>query len=335
MQHADQRSSIPGQERPVSPLISIVVPVFNEEACVDEMATRVRAVFSDIDADYELIFVNDGSSDATLQRIVAVGETDAAVRYISFSRNFGHQYALAAGIDHAFGDAVVTLDGDLQHPPELIPDLIAHWRGGDDVVYTIRESNAGHALKEVVSKLFYWSMRKLTGVQVPTGGADFRLIDRRVADYLRQCREHAVFVRGLIPWLGFPNKGIRYHAHERFGGETKYLPSRMISFALDGVFSFSTVPLRLISIMGAVTIALGFVYGTYSVLIRLFTDQAVSGWTSLVIVVLVFSGTQLISLGILSEYIGRIYDEVKHRPRYVIAAKSEQLDNDADGSENS
>jgi len=317
-----------GPVRPNRPLISIVVPVYNEEACVDEMARRVRAVFSQLDCDYELIFVNDGSRDGTLERAVTVAKSDPNVRYLSFSRNFGHQYALAAGIDHAFGDAVVTLDGDLQHPPELIPDLIGHWRSGDDVVYTIRESNAGHAFKESISKLFYWSMRKLTGVQVPTGGADFRLIDRRVADYLRQCREHAVFVRGLIPWLGFRNRGIHYHAHERFGGETKYLPTQMIRFALDGVFSFSTVPLRMISLLGAVTIGLGFLYGTYSILIRLFTDQAVSGWTSLVIVVLVFSGTQMLSLGILSEYVGRIYDEVKHRPRYVIAAKSPELRTD-------
>lgn len=325
MQHAEQSGGMPRPARPERPLISIVVPVFNEEACVGEMASRVRAVFSQLDCDYELIFVNDGSRDATLERAMAAAEADPHVRYVSFSRNFGHQYALAAGIDHAFGDAVVTLDGDLQHPPELIPDLIAHWRSGDDVVYTIRESNEGHAFKELVSKSFYWSMRKLTGVQVPTGGADFRLIDRRVADYLRQCREHAVFVRGLIPWLGFRSRGIRYHAHERFGGETKYLPTAMIRFALDGVFSFSTVPLRMISLLGAVTIGLGFLYGIYSIIIRLFTDQAVSGWTSLVIVVLVFSGTQMLSLGILSEYVGRIYDEVKHRPRYVIAAKSPEF----------
>jgi dolichol-phosphate mannosyltransferase len=305
-----------------------VVPVYNEEACVAEMARRIHTVFDSIpDTDYELIFVDDGSSDATMQRIRECARVDERVRFISFSRNFGHQHALAAGIDHAFGDAVVTLDGDLQHPPELIPSLAAHWRGGDDVVYTIRESNEGHALKELISRTFYWSMRKLTGVRVPTGGADFRLIDRRVADYLRQCREQAVFVRGLVPWLGFRSRGIPYHAQERFGGETKYLPTRMIRFALDGVFSFSTVPLRLISLLGAVTIALGFVYGLYSVLIRLFTDQAVSGWTSLMIVVLVFSGTQLLSLGILSEYIGRVYEEVKHRPRYVIADKSAQLEN--------
>ena len=329
MQHGEQSTSIVAPTRPERPQVSIVVPVYNEEACVDEMVSRVQGVFAELPCDYELIFVNDGSSDATLERLIAVAETDPNVRYISFSRNFGHQRALAAGIDHAFGDAVLTLDGDLQHPPELIPDLIAHWRNGDDVVYTIRESNDGHALKELVSKLFYWLMRKLTGVQVPTGGADFRLIDRRVADYLRQCREQAVFVRGLIPWLGFRNRGIRYHAHERFGGETKYIPTQMIRFALDGVFSFSTVPLRLISILGAVTIALGFVYGTYSIAIRLFTDEAVSGWTSLVIVMLVFSGTQLLSLGILSEYVGRVYEEVKHRPRYVISAKSPELQRQA------
>ena len=311
--------------RPASALFSIVVPVFNEEACVGEMASRIREVFAGIGDDYELIFVNDGSSDRTIEEIRGIAATDANVKYVSFSRNFGHQFALTAGIDHAGGDAVITLDGDLQHPPELIPTLIEHWRAGKDVVYTVRTSNEGHVLKEIVSAGFYWTLRKLTGVDVPTGGADFRLLDRRAADVLRECREQFVFVRGLVPWIGFKRQAVPYAAQERFGGETKYVTRRMLSFALDGIFSFSIIPLRLISILGAVTIAMGLVYGIYTVAVRLFSDAAVTGWASLIVVVLVFSGTQLLSLGILSEYVGRIYEEVKHRPRYVIGEKSPSL----------
>jgi dolichol-phosphate mannosyltransferase len=208
----------------------------------------------------------------------------------------------------------------------MIPEMLRYWRDGYDVVYTVRAENQGHAVKEFWSRGFYWLMRVLTGVQVPTGGADFRLLDRRVADALRECREQSPFVRGLVPWLGFKRKGLAYEAAERFAGATNYSIRRMLSFALDGVFSFSIVPLRMISLLGAITIALGFVYGLYSVFVRLFSDQAASGWASLVVVILVFSGTQLLSLGILSEYVGRIYEEVKHRPRYIIQSKSASLE---------
>jgi len=316
-----------GQDtRPAHAFLSIVVPVYNEEACVDEMSRRLDAALSEVDADYEVIFVNDGSKDDTLADLQNRSTEDDRIHYISFSRNFGHQFALSAGIDHARGDAVISLDGDLQHPPEMIPEMIRHWRDGYDVVYTVRAENQGHAVKEFWSRGFYWLMRVLTGVQVPTGGADFRLLDRRVADALRECREQSPFVRGLVPWLGFKRKGLAYEAAERFAGATNYSIRRMLSFALDGVFSFSIVPLRMISLLGAVTIALGFVYGLYSVFVRLFSDQAASGWASLVVVILVFSGTQLLSLGILSEYVGRIYEEVKQRPRYIIQSKSASLE---------
>ncbi len=314
-----------GSTRPTHPFLSIVVPVYNEEDCLDAMVERLGSVLSAIDCDYEIIFVNDGSGDNTLELLQKHAHNDEHIRFIDFSRNFGHQFALAAGIDHASGDAVVTLDGDLQHPPELIPALLKHWQDGKDVVYTVRASNRGHGLKELFSRIYYWILRKLTGVEVPTGGADFRLLDRRVADSLRACREQYVFVRGLVPWLGFTQQAVLYDADERFGGETKYAARRMIHFALDGVFSFSTVPLRLISMLGAITISLGLVYGGYTIAVRLFSDTAASGWASLVVVILVFSGTQLLSLGILSEYVGRIYDEVKRRPRYVVSSKSAAL----------
>ena len=320
-----------GITRPSHPLLSIVVPAYNEAGCIDEMVRRLTAALGGIDADYEIIFVNDGSRDHTLERLRAKHAENPRVRYLSFARNFGHQFALTAGVDHAAGDAVITLDGDLQHPPELIPELVDHWRRGYDVVYTVRVANVGHGTKEFWSRVFYWLMRKLTGVEVPTGGADFRLLDRRAADALRACREQFVFVRGLVPWLGFKRKAVPYEAAERFAGSTSYGFARMLRFALDGVFSFSIVPLRMISFLGAATIVLGIIYGSYTMWVRLFSDHAVSGWASLIGVMLVFSGTQLLSLGILSEYVGRIYEEVKHRPRYVIAETSDGVVSQVEG----
>lgn len=301
------------------PLLSIVIPCFNESGCIEEMLRRLRLALQSVSATSEIIFVDDGSDDATLETVRRASESDPTIGYLSFSRNFGHQMALLAGLSYARGDVVISLDGDLQHPPELIPRLVEHWREGYDVVYTVRESNDGHALKEVVSSWFYSLLRRLTGVDVPTGGADFRLLDRRVVDVLLQCEETFVFVRGLVPWLGFRRKAVPYRAEERFAGTTKYVLARMLRFALDGIFSFSIVPLRMISVLGATTVALGVVYGCYSIFVRLFTDHAASGWTSLVVLVLVFSGTQLLSLGVLSEYVGRIYEEVKRRPRFIVA----------------
>ena len=309
--------------RPERPLLSVVVPCFNEDGCVGEMARRLHDALDPLDCDWEAIFVDDGSTDATAERLAELAASDPRIGFVSFSRNFGHQMALLAGMAKAKGHAVISLDGDLQHPPELIPTLVQHWREGYDVVYTTRVGNEGHALKEVISASFYRLLRSLTGVDIPTGGADFRLLDRVVADALLACEERFVFVRGLVPWLGFRRKGVPYDARERFAGSTKYVFARMLRFALDGVFSFSTVPLRMISVLGVATVALGVLYGFYSIAVRLFTDSAVSGWTSLVVLVLVFSGTQLLSLGILSEYVGRIYEEVKRRPRYVVARSIE------------
>lgn len=317
--------------RPSRPMISIVVPAYNEEGCVQEMVRRLNAVLAAEECEYEILFVNDGSRDATLTQLRDASAADPRVHYLSFARNFGHQFALSAGIDHAGGDVVITLDGDLQHPPELIPRLLEHWRNGYDVVYTVRVANRGHAIKEFWSRGFYWLMRKLTGVDVPTGGADFRLLDRRVADALRACREQFVFVRGLVPWLGFKRKAVPYEAAERFAGDTSYAVGRMFRFALDGVFSFSIVPLRLISFLGVATVGLGVLYGGYTMWIRLFSDEAVSGWASMIGVMLIFSGTQLLSLGILSEYVGRIYEEVKQRPRYVISEASDGVANHVQG----
>jgi len=317
------------KQRPDRPLLSIVVPCFNEEGCIDEMARRLHEALDPLDCDWEAVFVDDGSTDATAALLQDLAARDEHVGFVSFSRNFGHQMALLAGMSRARGDAVISLDGDLQHPPELIPTLVAHWRDGFDVVYTVREANEGHALKELVSAGFYRVLRRLTGVDIPTGGADFRLLDRVVSDALLACEERFVFVRGLVPWLGFRRKAVPYTARERYAGSTKYVFARMLRFALDGVFSFSIVPLRMISILGGVTVALGILFGVYSIAMHFFTESTVSGWTSLVVLVLVFSGTQLLSLGILSEYVGRIYEEVKRRPRYIVAESREPAAHDA------
>jgi dolichol-phosphate mannosyltransferase len=317
------------KHRPDRPLLSIVVPCFNEECCVDEMARRLHEALDTLDCEWEAVFVDDGSTDSTAQCLADLAARDSHFGFVSFSRNFGHQMALLAGMSRARGDAVISLDGDLQHPPELIPTLVAHWREGYDVVFTVREGNEGHALKELVSAGFYRVLRRLTGVDIPTGGADFRLLDRVVADALLACEERFVFVRGLVPWLGFRRKAVPYTARERYAGSTKYVFARMLRFALDGVFSFSIVPLRMISILGSVTVALGVIFGFYSIGVHFFTDSTVSGWTSLVVLVLVFSGTQLLSLGILSEYVGRIYEEVKQRPRYIVAASHQAATGDA------
>lgn len=319
------------RHRPERPLLSIVIPCFNEDGCVDEMARRLHETLDALDCEWEAVFVDDGSTDATASRLEALAARDPRVGFVSFSRNFGHQMALLAGTARCRGDAVVSLDGDLQHPPELIAALFAHWREGFDVVYTVREGNEGHALKELVSAGFYRILRRLTGVDIPTGGADFRLLDRVVVDALLACEERFVFVRGLVPWLGFRRLAVPYAARERYAGDTKYVFARMFRFALDGVFSFSIVPLRMISFLGVVTVALGVLYGLYSIGIRMFADSAVSGWTSLVVLVLVFSGTQLLSLGILSEYVGRIYEEVKRRPRYIVADSKSPLQGASSG----
>jgi glycosyltransferase involved in cell wall biosynthesis len=311
--------------RPARPTLCVVVPVFNEQDCVEEMVRRLDAALAACECELEIIFVDDGSSDSTCERIRDQASLDPRVRYLSFSRNFGHQMALFAGVAHSKGDVTISLDGDLQHPPELIPTLLEHWREGYDVVYTVRTGNEGHAIKEAISGGFYWLMRTLTGIDVATGGADFRLLDRKVVAALQDCPEQFIFVRGLVPWLGFKRIGVPYVADARFAGTTKYLPIRMMRFALDGIFAFSILPLRLISLLGVATVSLGLFFGLYSLFVRFFLDSAVSGWTSLIIVTLVFSGTQMLSLGIMSEYIGRIYEEVKHRPRYIIEDLSPEL----------
>ena len=315
---------MPIPTRAKSPLISVVIPVLDEEECVVEVADRVRAALREVGVRWELIFVDDGSRDGTPEAIAALRETDPAVTTIRFTRSFGHQAALVAGLAHARGDAVVTMDVDLQHPPAVLPLLIEAWWTGAEVVNTVRrETGASRRVKVLTSRLFYSLMSTIAAVPLLKNGADFRLLDRRVVDDLNDLQERFMFLRGLIPWLGFTQEVVEYDSGPRFAGRSKFSLWRMLHLALNGILSFSVVPLRLISLLGLVTIGVGITYGIYA-LYHFLTDQlsGPSGWTSLMVVILCFGGVQLLSLGIVSEYLARIYEEVKRRPRYVVESIS-------------
>ncbi len=314
------------EPRPDHPFISIVVPVLDEEECVEELARRIDEVMAGVDAEYELIFVDDGSRDGTPERVAELHKAaPSRVQSIRFTRSFGHQAALVAGLRHARGDAVVTMDGDLQHPPEFLPTLIDVWREGADVVHTVRRLAPGTARsrKERTAHVFYRVMSALGSVPVIPASADFRLLDRRVVDAFNTLEERFIYARGLIPWLGFRDARVEYQVGERYAGQSKYSFWPMLRLALDGLFSFSVLPLRLISLLGLVTTLFGVAFGVHALIAHLTGGVAASGWTSVVVLILIFGGVQLLSVGILSEYVGRVYDEVKRRPRYVIESRSE------------
>jgi dolichol-phosphate mannosyltransferase len=309
-------------ERPGDALLSFVVPVLDEEGCIDEFARRARAAAREAGVRYEIIFVDDGSTDSTPDRIRALRGEDDAVKTIRLTRSFGHQAALVAGLRHATGDAVVTLDGDLQHPPECIPALVAAWREGADVVNTGRKPSPGRRStgKDRTSKLFYRVLSWMTAVQVVATSADFRLLDRKVVDAFNSLDEHFLFVRGLIPWLGFDDAFVEYELEERYAGTSKYDLRRQFRLGLDAIFSFSVIPLRLISMLGLATTLFGVAFGAFWLISYFLGRVEGSGGTSIVILILIFGGVQLLSLGIVSEYVGRTYEEVKRRPRYVIGS---------------
>lgn len=309
--------------RPDAPLISVVAPVLNEEACIAPLVERVRRAVAACGARHEILLVDDGSSDATPERIAAERATDPAVKTLRFTRCFGHQAALSAGLRHARGDAVVTLDGDLQHPPELIPELVARWREGAAVVETQRRSGAPpRGLADRLARAFYPLFNALSPTSLRATPGDFRLLDRQVVDAFNRLEEHFVFIRGLVPWLGFATTCVEYDLEERLAGERKYSAPRSARLALDGIFSFSVIPLRLITLLGLATTLFGVLYGVFSLASYFLGRVEDGGWTSLMVLILLFGGVQLLSLGIVSEYVGRIYEEAKRRPRYVIASTS-------------
>ncbi len=300
-------------------VFSVVVPVYNEEEVVFESYKRLKGVMEALREPYELIFVNDGSRDATPVIVRRICEIDASVRLIDFARNFGHQTAISAGMDYASGDAVVVIDADLQDPPEVIPEMIAKWREGYDVVYGKRAERKGETMfKRFTSAAFYRVLKSLTDVDIPVDTGDFRLIDRKVCDALKRIKERNRYVRGIISWLGFRQTGVEFVREKRFAGETKYPLKKMLRFAFDAITSFSFKPLKLSSYVGVAVSLGGFAYLMVVLYLKLFTDRTVTGWASMMAVSLFFNGVVLMMLGIIGEYIGRIYDEAKGRPLYVV-----------------
>ncbi len=313
---------------PETQLISIVVPVLDEEGCVDELVRRIRLALVESDTRCEILFVDDGSRDRTAEKIEALRKLDPSIRSIHFTRSFGHQAALAAGMRYARGDAIVMMDGDLQHPPEFLPDMIDAWRAGAEVVQAVRRSAPGTTsmFKERSAQAFYRVMTSLSRLPVVPAGADFRLLDRRVVDSFNDFQEHFLFTRGLIPWMGFSETLLEYEVAERYAGESKYRFWTMLRLALDGIFSFSVMPLRLISLLGIATTLAGVAFGVFALVSHLTGRVEGSGWTSVVVLILIFGGVQLLSIGIMAEYVGRTYEEAKRRPRYVIESSSDPID---------
>ncbi len=300
-------------------LISIVVPCYNEEDNILVFYREILKVLNSKGYHYELIFVDDGSKDKTLEILRLLAQEDKNVKYISLSRNFGHQNALKAGLDFSKGDVVISLDADLQHPVDVIPLLIDKWHEGYDVVYTIRKDHENISFfKKQSAKLFYTISNNLSGVKVEPGAADFRLLGRNVVDAFKLMPENYLFIRGIISWLGFNQIAIQYQAAERHSGTSKYTLKKMVKLASNGITSFSTRPLKLSIYLGVIFAFLAFLYAIYAVNIYLFSDDVVTGWTSVLFSIVFFSGINLIMLGIIGEYIGKIFIENKRRPNYII-----------------
>lgn len=304
---------------PIRPTFSIVAPVYNEEATLPEFYRRATLAAESLDGTFEIVLIDDGSADGSLAVAKGIAARDPRVKVISFSRNFGHQIAITAGLDYAEGEAVVIIDSDLQDPPEVIPDLAAKWREGYDVVYATRSERRGETwFKLATAGLFYWLINRVTSLHIPANTGDFRLVDRRVVLALRQTREHHRFMRGLAVWVGFRQAGVQYVRHERFAGETKYPLRRMLKLSADAVTSFSYVPLQLATTLGFWISGLALVGVPVVAILRLRGNDFFGGQATTLISVLFLGGVQLIFLGILGEYLGRIYDEVKQRPLYIV-----------------
>ena len=299
--------------------ISVVVPCYNESEVLHEFNERLFLVLKDLQEYlYEVIYVDDGSSDNTYRILKSFKDNSNCIEIISFSRNFGHQIAISAGIDRSKGDAVVVIDADLQDPPELIKEMTLIWLNGADVVYAVRNSRKGESkFKLLTAKFFYRILQKVADIEIPTDTGDFRLMDRKVVDVLCSMNERDRYIRGMVSWIGFVQKPIFYKRDIRFAGETKYPLKKMINFALDGLISFSTKPLQIATMFGIFIFILSILGILYSLFLRLTTENWVPGWTLMFIAVLFLGGIQLIFMGLIGEYVGRIYGESKKRPLYI------------------
>lgn len=307
--------------------LSIVIPIYNESPNIQALYDRLSKVAKALVPAYELIFVNDGSVDDSLPKVKALAKQDDHVRYIDFSRNFGHQIAVMAGLDYSKGQAVVIIDADLQDPPELIADLYEKYKAGHEVVYARRKSRKGEGfLKKITARWFYRILKSITSIDIPIDTGDFRIIDRKVVDILKKMPESHKYLRGQISWVGFRQTYVEYNRDERQAGETGYTVRKMMGFAMDGITSFSNFPLRLATILGFTVSIIAFAVLLYSLYMRLFTSDYQPGWASVITSVLFLGGVQLITIGLIGEYIGRVNTEVKNRPLYII--------NETDGNKN-
>ena len=301
------------------PLLSVVVPVYTEEAVLAEFHKRLTAVLDGIDGICEVLYVNDGSRDNTGRLLNQMYRDDPRVAVVHLSRNFGKEIAMTAGLDHAQGEALVMIDSDLQDPPELIPELMGRWREGFDVVYATRSSRAGETfLKKFTSRQFYWLINLISGIQIPPNTGDFRLLSRRAVNALRQLREQHRFMKGLFSWIGYSQTFVPYHRDPRFAGASKFNYWKLWNFAIEGLTSFTTGPLKIASYLGLVSAAAALIYGSWIFYKTLRFGDPVAGYPSLMVVVLFLGGIQLATLGIIGEYLARVFNETKHRPLYFV-----------------
>ena len=300
------------------PTFSFVIPVHDEEESLRELHHRLSSLLDTLDASAEVILVDDGSRDASYPIMLDLHRLDQRFKVVRLSRNFGHQVAITAGLDLARGEAVVVMDGDLQHPPEVVPELIAKWREGYEIVYAVMEERAEAWLKRASARWYYRLLGRMTEVEVPAAAGDFRLVDRTALEAFRALRERNRYIRGMFSWVGFRQTGVPYKAPPRFAGRSKYTPRRMLKLARDGIISFSSVPLHLVLNVGFVVSLLAFVLGVFAVVAKVGGFFVVPGWASIVFIVSFATGIQLVVLGVMGEYVARIYDEVKQRPLYVV-----------------
>ena len=309
-----------GTEKTVGDMaISVVVPVYNEEEVLPEFHKRISNVLDSMAVNAEIIYVNDGSTDKSLEIMQDIQEKDHSVAIVDLSRNFGKEIALTAGLDHASGDAIVLIDADLQDPPELIPELVKHWKDGYDVVYAKRIVRDGETIiKKTTAYIFYRLIQKVGRVKIPEDTGDFRLLSRRAVDSLIQLREHHRFMKGLYAWIGYPQKAVPYQRDRRYAGQTKWNYWKLWNFALEGITSFSIAPLKLATYVGLITALSAFIYALFIVFKTLVYGEPVRGYPSLMVAILFFGGIQLFFTGVLGEYLGRMFNETKRRPLYFL-----------------
>lgn len=300
-------------------MYSIIIPIYNEAETLHVLRERLASALYPFGESFEVILIDDGSKDNSFELLRQIHAADARFKVLRLSRNFGHQVAISAGLDFARGEAVILMDGDLQDPPELLPKMIEKWKEGYQVVYTVKRSRKENRIKRFAFKMFYRILHALSSIQIPMDAGNFSLIDKKVVDVLRQIPERHRYISGLRAWVGFRQIGIEYDRGPRFAGEPQMSFGRLVQLALDGIFSFSNVPLRIASYMGFLSAVVAFAGGLFVVYEKLFTDKAILGWASTICTITFLGGLILMTLGVIGEYIGRIYDEVKQRPLYIIS----------------